>query len=198
MPEITTQNIKDIFDQFYKADAKTWEGFTSKLQERRFRKNEVIKDYGTTEKYLNILISGTAALFIWNGKHDICINLFYENDFFGDYLSFLKQEQKPLKTVALEDIVIWSISHTDLKALYDSTMLGSTMARIMAETLYAKKQEEQINLLTLTAEERYIKLIKVRPQIVQRTSLKFIASYLGVTSESLSRIRKRVTLKQIT
>lgn len=195
MPDITAENIKIIFDHFYIAEAKTWEVFTSKLQERRFRKNEIIKDYGTTEKYLNILISGTAGLFIWNGKNDICINLFYENDFFGDYLSFLKQEQKPLKTVALEDIVVWSISHTDLKTLYDSTMLGNTMARMMAETLYAKKQEEQINLLTLSAEERYIKLIKVRPQIIQRTSLKFIASYLGVTSESLSRIRKRVSLK---
>ena len=60
------------------------------------------------------------------------------------------------------------------------------MSRMIAEKLYAQKQEEQITLLTLTAEERYVKLITERPEIIQRTSLMYIASYLGITSESLS------------
>ena len=188
-------HLKLIFDPYYKAEAEVWEGFASKLKERRFRKNEVIKDANTIEKYLNLLIKGTTGLFIWNGKKEVCINLFYEDAFFCDYLSFLKQEEKPLKTIALEEVVIWSISYADLNAFYTRTAIGIHMSRMIAEKLYAQKQEEQITLLTLTAEERYVKLITERPEIIQRTSLMYVASYLGITSESLSRLRKRVVLK---
>jgi CRP-like cAMP-binding protein len=196
MPQpLTAANIQKIFDPYYKADVTAWDGFASKLTERHFNKNEIIKAFDTTEKYLNILISGTAGLFIWNGKNEICLNLFYENDFFGDYLSFLKQEKTPLQTLALEDLTLWSITYTDLNIFYNKSILGAQMARIAAERLYAQKQQEQVNLLTLSPEERYLKLINERPQIIQRTSLKYVASYLGITSESLSRLRKRIVLK---
>lgn len=196
MPQaLTSENIQKIFDPYYKADATAWNDFASKLIERHFSKNEIIKTFDSTEKYLNILVSGTAGLFIWNGKHEICLNLFYENDFFGDYLSFIKQEKTPLQTQALEDVTLWSITYPDLNMFYNKSILGAQMARIAAERLYAQKQQEQINLLTLSPEERYLKLITERPQIIQRTSLKYVASYLGITSESLSRLRKRIVLK---
>jgi CRP-like cAMP-binding protein len=185
-------HVKAIFDPFYKADISNWQAFASRLHERSFKKNEVIKESNTVEKYLNILIQGSVGLFIWNGKHEICLNLLYENDFFADYLSFLKQEKTVLSTIALEDSKVWSISYTDLNALYKSSISSVHIGRIAAETLYAKKQQEQINLLTLTPEERYLQLVSKHPRIIQRTSLKYIASYLGLTPESLSRLRKRV------
>ncbi|MGN4146230.1 hypothetical protein [Flavobacterium johnsoniae] len=61
--------------------------------------------------------------------------------------------------------------------------------------LYIQKQQQQIDLLTLTPQDRYLKLIESRPEIFQRTPLKIIASYLGLTAESLSRIRKRIIEK---
>lgn len=186
------EHIKQIFDPFFEADISTWEGFASKLHERTFKKNVIIKESNTVEKYLNILVEGSAGLFIWNGKHEICLNLYYENDFFADYLSFLKQETNVLYTKALEDTLVWSISHTDLNALYKSSAASIHIGRIAAEMQYAKKQQEQINLLTLTPEERYLRLITKYPKIIQRTSLKYIASYLGLTPESLSRLRKRM------
>ena len=69
------------------------------------------------------------------------------------------------------------------------------LGKAISEMLYVRKQQEQINLLTLSPQERYIKLIESRPEIFQRTPLKIIASYLGLTAESLSRIRKRVMEK---
>lgn len=189
---INEEHVKKIFGPFYTGEGANWGAFTSKLKERHFHKNETIKESDTVERYLNIIIKGTAGLFIWNGKKEICISLFYQYNFFGDYLSLLKQEKTPLKTIALEDVVVWSIAYSDLNTLYKQTTLGGHMARIVAEKLYAKKQEEQINLLMLSPEERYVKLLKERPEIIQRTSLKYIASYLGITSESLSRLRKRV------
>jgi CRP-like cAMP-binding protein len=185
--------IEKVFAPYYKADMKIWKGFSEKIQVRKFSKSEVIKDYNAIEKYLNIIVNGSAGLFVWNGNRDVCINLLYEHNFMSDYLSFLNQQPTVIKTEALEDTVLWSICHADLNALYAANKTGLRIGKAVAEILFVRKQREQINFLTQNPEERYLRLVTERPEIFQRTPLKVIASYLGLTAESLSRIRKRVT-----
>jgi len=189
------EDVKKIFETYFTADMNIWKGFSEKIKVREFEKSEIIKDYNAVERYLNIIIKGSAGLFVWEGKRDICINLLYENSFISDYMSFLSQQPAVIKTEALEDITLWSISHTDLNELYQRSETGLRIGKAISEMLYIKKQQEQINLLTLSPQERYLKLIESRPEIFQRTPLKIIASYLGLTAESLSRIRKRITEK---
>ncbi|WET04214.1 cyclic nucleotide-binding domain-containing protein [Flavobacterium sp. YJ01] len=189
------EDVKRIFETYFSADMNIWKGFSEKIKVREFQKSEIIKDYNGVEKYLNIVIKGSAGLFVWDGKRDICINLLYENSFISDYMSFLNQQPSVIKTEALEDITLWSIFHQDLTELYQRSETGLRIGKAISEMLYVRKQQEQINLLTLSPQERYIKLIESRPEIFQRTPLKIIASYLGLTAESLSRIRKRVIEK---
>ncbi|WP_220399718.1 Crp/Fnr family transcriptional regulator [Filimonas effusa] len=189
----TPKQIQQIFAPYYNAENKIWEGFSEKIQVRQFRKNEIIKDYDGVEKYLNIVAEGSAGLFVWDGKKDICINLLYESSFMSDYFSFLKQQPSGIKTEALEDCTLWSISYPDLNELYSRNETGLRIGKAVAEVMFLKKQQEQVNLLTLSPKERYLNLVKQRPEIFQRTPLKIIASYLGLTAESLSRLRKRVS-----
>lgn len=189
------EEVKRVFANYFTADMNIWKGFSEKIKVREFDKSEIIKDYHGVEKYLNIIIKGSAGLFVWDGKRDICINLLYENSFISDYMSFLNQQPSVIKTEALEDITLWSISHQDLNELYQRSETGLRIGKAISEMLYVRKQQEQINLLTLSPQERYLKLIEGRPEIFQRTPLKIIASYLGLTAESLSRIRKRVMEK---
>jgi len=165
--------------------------FSKFVHLRTFEKNEIIKDYHKTEKYINILISGSVAHFVSTEKKDTCINLYYENQFFSDYLSFLTQSSTVLKTQALENSCVWSISHADLNKLYSKSTTGLIIGKAISDAMFIRKQFEQINLLTLSPKERYEKLIKERPEILQRTSLKIVCSYLGITAESLSRIRNK-------
>ncbi|MEJ5148397.1 Crp/Fnr family transcriptional regulator [Sphingobacterium sp. MYb388] len=191
MEQPTPQRVKEIFDPFYKADLKLWTEFAKYLQVRTFKKNELIKDYHSKEKYINILISGSVAHFVLAEEKDICINLYYEEQLFSDYLSFLTQSSTVIKTQALEESLVWSISHSDLHALYSRSTTGLIIGKAISDAMFIRKQSEQINLLTLNPTERYLKLIKERPEILQRTSLKIICSYLGIAAESLSRIRKK-------
>ncbi|MFD2904600.1 Crp/Fnr family transcriptional regulator [Sphingobacterium anhuiense] len=191
MEQPTPQRVKEIFDPFYKADLKLWTEFAKYLQVRTFKKNELIKDYRSKEKYINILISGSVAHFVLAEEKDICINLYYEEQLFSDYLSFLTQSSTVIKTQALEESLVWSISHSDLHALYSRSTTGLIIGKAISDAMFIRKQSEQINLLTLNPTERYLKLIKERPEIFQRTSLKIICSYLGIAAESLSRIRKK-------
>jgi CRP-like cAMP-binding protein len=193
MEQPTPEKIKEIFDPFYKADINLWREFAKNLQIRKFEKNEIIKDYFKTEKYINIVILGSVAHFVLTDEKDICINLFYEKQIFSDYLSFLTQSPTVIKTQALEDIIIWSVNYNDLTALYSKSSKGIFIGKAISDAMFIRKQSEQINLLALSPTERYLKLIKERPEIFQRTSLKIICSYLGVTAESLSRIRKKIS-----
>ncbi|RZJ71189.1 cyclic nucleotide-binding domain-containing protein [Flavobacterium sp.] len=189
----TPEKIKQLFDPFHKADISLWTAFSECIQVRQFAKNEIVKDFHKTEKFVNILVSGSVAHFVLADEKDVCINLYYEDQFFSDYLSFLTQSPTLIKTQALEDSVLWSISQADLNQLYSKSTTGLIIGKAISDAMFIRKQNEQINLLTLSPTDRYLKLIKQRPEVFQRTSLKIICSYLGVTAESLSRIRKKIS-----
>jgi CRP-like cAMP-binding protein len=184
--------VKEIFDHFFNAPLEVWTSFASLLKRSSFKRNTLIKESGWTEKYLSIIEKGSAGIFLQKENSAICLDLFYEKDFFGDYMSFLIQQPTDLYTMALEDTVLLSISFSDLNTLYQRSPMGLNLGKVAAESLYIHKQTQQIELLTLTAEERYINLLERQPEIIQRTPQKHIASYLGITPESFSRIRKKI------
>lgn len=187
------ENIKEIFDAYYPADIKFWVEFAKAIECRTFAKNDIIKPYNKIEKFINILVSGSVAHFVPYDDKDICINLYYENNLFSDYLSFISQKPTVIKTLCLEDTELWSISYQHLQMLYAKSDQSLRIGKAISDIMFIKKQSEQINLLTLSPTERYLKLVKERPEIFQRTPLKVIASYLGMAPESLSRIRKKIS-----
>ncbi|MNT07859.1 hypothetical protein D3C72_1425780 [compost metagenome] len=160
---------------------------------RTFTKNEVVKDYDRTERFINILVSGSVGHFVPYQHKDICINLYYENQIFSDYLSFVSQKPTVIKTECIEDTELWSVSYQNLQGLYAKSDRSLLIGKAISDIMFTAKQSEQINLLTLSPTERYLKLLKERPKIFQRTPLKIIASYLGIAPESLSRIRKKIS-----
>lgn len=187
-----TKQIKEIFDPYYSAPIEVWETFSKRLKTVTFKKNEEIKFPNTTERKLYIINKGSAGIFLWNENHPICVDLCFENDFFGDYMSLLTQISSPLYTVSFEETEMFYITYSDLMDLYENSKFGAKIGRIAAESLFIHKQAQQIELLTKTAEQRYRELLIKQPYIIQRVPLKHIASYLGINAESLSRIRKKL------
>ncbi len=188
----TTRLLKQIFDPYHQSSEKNWEAFASQLQEVQYTKGQIVKASWKTEKNLYIIKKGAAGIFLWKENHALCIDLCFENDFFSDYMSFLTQKPSPLYTLCLEDMECLAISQHKLNDLYAQSKTGEKIGRIAAENLFIHKQNQQIELLLMTAEQRYKQLLDKQPALIQRTPLKHIASYLGITPESLSRIRKNI------
>jgi len=94
--------------------------------------------------------------------------------------------------MALENTEMLRISRENIEKLKEGQM-GRLIFLISAETSFVDKQQQQIDLLLKTAEQRYIDLLEKQPNLIQRTPQKHIASYLGITTQSLSRIRKKIT-----
>lgn len=180
-----------IFNQFGIDHIGNWDKFIALGHIKTFRKGEVIKDAYQIEKNLNIIIEGTAAATIWvDNNTPKCIDLYFNNQFFMDYHSFINQEPTPIKTQLLSDSKLFIVPYKSFIKLLNSSPIGDKVTRIITDFHFSHKQKQQIDLLTKSSLERLNDLIKQYPDIINRVPKKTIASYLGITPQSLSRIMK--------
>ena len=77
--------------------------------------------------------------------------------------------------------------------IYNETKVGNILGRKSAEDLFLKKSNRELSFLTQTAEQRYLNLFTEQPLLLKHIPLKYIASYIGITPQALSRIRKRIS-----
>lgn len=186
------EKIKQAFDPYFNVPVEVWKSFTDIGEVITIPKNQTIKNTNTTEKQLSFILKGSGGILLWNNNNFVCIDLCYEGEFFGDYMSFLTQQPTPLEVITFETMELFRISKANFDTL-SNTDFGDKICRFASEALFIHKQKQQIDMLTKTATERYLELQTRQPEIVQRTPQKHIASYLGVTPQSLSRIRKEQT-----
>ena len=190
MNKIEGHYIKSLFDKYFEAPVALWDQFSEKMTYKEYDKNEIIKDTHEKEQYIHLIIKGSIGVFMWADNHNKCVDLFYEEDFSCDFMSFLEDKPTELFTQALEKTEVFSIAKSNVNELYEENIIGLKIYRAATESLFIHKQKQQIDLLNKTAEERYQSLMDEKPELILRTPSKHIASYLGITPESISRIRK--------
>lgn len=114
-----------------------------------------------------------------------------ENEFITDYFSFLTQSPVTKNVKCIEDSELLVIEFDTLKNTFSANENQNTW-RIIAEGMFLNWHQKAISLMLDDAENRYLKLIEKRADLVQRVPQYLIASYLNVKPETLSRIRKKV------
>ncbi len=188
------QQIKNYLDQIATISNTDWEFFMSKLQRRIILKKSVFLKVNEIENHISFIESGVVRLFIPkdNPEKEITFGFSFKDQFISAYDSFLTQKPSAYNLQALTETTILSISYSDLQLVYQNTQIGNLIGRLTAERLFLLKSNREQNLLNLSAEERYIKLFKERPELIKVIPLKYISSYIGVTAQALSRIRKRL------
>lgn len=112
-----------------------------------------------------------------------------ESEFATCFYSFITNTSSFEIIETLEDCELIQIQHSSLQTLYSKFPETERIGRIITETYYIKLEERILNLQFKSAKERYQKLVFSKPSLLQRASLGQIASYLGITQETLSRIR---------
>lgn len=183
---------KNIFEEV-KFDGLILEEFKNNSIIRKFKKNKIILDIGQVENYLSIIMKGAAGMFAYspNGR-EICLDINIENEFLVAFTSFTKRKPSEVFIKAFEDTKIISVSFDNLYKLYDSSIEGQRVGREAAEAVVFYLSQRLYNYIALTAEERFILMLKENPDILLRIPQKHIASYLGMTPEVFSRIKKEV------
>ena len=182
------ETLKKSFDKYFNAPIETWKEFAEFCEPVTFAKDEIIKHQNTTEKYFYFIIKGSAGIFLWKQNNFVCLDFAFEHSACCDYMSLITKKPTELEVIALEKSEMIRISSANFYTLCQKTV-GQVISQMATESSFVEKQQQQIELLTKTAEERYAILQTKFPNIDQRIAQKHIASYLGITPQSLSRIK---------
>ncbi|WP_062058549.1 Crp/Fnr family transcriptional regulator [Aquimarina longa] len=185
--------IRKYFEEFTKLSDQDWKLFSSKLIEVHYPKKTVFTYKGKIENYLSFIEKGSVRLFIPEEDEDQTFGFCFENQFTSAYDSFITQTYSTYQIETLTDTKLWRLTYKDLQDIYKQTKIGNVIGRKIAESLFIMKSKREQSLLNDTAEERYMKLFTEQPHLMREIPLKYLASYIGITPQALSRIRKRIS-----
>jgi CRP-like cAMP-binding protein len=154
-------------------------------------KNEYLLTQGQICRQLYFLEKGALRGFYTLDGKEITHWFGFENDFVTSFHSFISNEPSVENIQLMEGSVLWAISKEELTGLFNQFHEIERLFRIAVEKYYIRLEERFVNAQFKTARERYESLIKETPHILERVSLGYIASYLGISQETLSRIRSQ-------
>jgi len=186
------QKIKEFLNAITPVSPAEWTVFSSKLTTFEVPKKTILLKQGATENYLYFIEKGIIRYYIPKEENDLTFGFGFENELASAYDSFLTQSPCTYEIETLAETKIWRLTYAGLAEIYEETLVGNKMGRLITETLFRKEMKKELSLRGESAEERYLKLFTERPKLLLEIPLKYVASYVGVTPQALSRIRKRI------
>ena len=162
------------------------------FEKKVFSKNAFLLKEGQVCRHLYFLEKGALRGFYNVDGKEITYWFGFENDFVTSLHSFITQQAAVENIQLLEGSILWRISKENLNALLDEHHELERMVRMVYEKYYIRLEERFVNAQFRTATERYENLLQHTPHILERVSLGCIASYLGISQETLSRIRSKL------
>src|SRR5690606_9595503 len=150
---------------------------------------------GKVCNFIGFIAEGTIRHFhIKEGIEKTC-DISFENSWVTDFQSFTNNTSSIMNLQAMNDTTVFIIRKENLYKLYNECKKYETVGRLMAEQVAQRATEIAMSLSSDQPEERFQKLLLKQPDLFQRVPQKYIASFLGVSPESLSRIQKRIHTK---
>ena len=187
--------LRLVISNFIEFADSEWLEFSEDFVEKKIDKGDFLITEGDYCNYVGFIDQGLLNYYyLVDGKKYIR-GFFFDNDFISSYTSFLLNEKAKGYIQAVENTSITLIHKTKIYQLYEKTSKFEQLGRMLTEHLFILVSEKYEDLLLKSPEERYLNLIENKPNVIQSIPQYMIASWLGITPEALSRIRKRLTRK---
>ncbi|MDO1451558.1 Crp/Fnr family transcriptional regulator [Rhodocytophaga aerolata] len=162
--------------------------------EKVYKKGSFFLSEGDICKHVGFISRGLVRYYINDEGEDKTYYFSQENEFVCNYESFVPQQPSKQNIQALEDCTMQVISYNDLQTFYKKLKNGDRFGRLVIEQVFIKTLQELNSFYTDPADIRYQKFMAQHPDLQQRIPQYYIASFVGVKPQSLSRIRKKYLL----
>ncbi len=189
---------KTFISQYLSINSIEWSLFQSRLSIKQYAKGDTILHQGDVCNELYFINRGLARGYIIdeNGK-DFTWGIFFNdsrahmsNIFVVEYDSFLRQSPSSIYIEALEECEIIAVSFDDVQFLYSRLKKGERFGRLMAEEAYSYLHNMTIDRQTKSAKQRFDKFVQETPHLLDKVPQYHIATFLGITPQHLSRLKK--------
>jgi len=154
------------------------------------KRNEYLKVSGSIESNLYYITSGSLKIFILDEFEEHIIRFGYENDFITALDSFISQQPSDLYIQALKKTELKSISKIKYIKFINQSIDNRLLWDQILEQLILQQMEREKDILTTSPFDRYQRVLQRTPQLFQKIPNKHIASYLKMSPETLSRLKK--------
>lgn len=190
------QLLKDNIDRRVHLPTGAWEQLNSILTIQPIKKREVWHKSGEVMEIMGFVLEGCMRTYYTDEKgHEHVIQFAFEDWWCADLMSFVTQEPSSYSIDALEDSTLCVIHKNDYEQLLLDFPIFERFFRILTQGAYVASQRRMIDTMSKNAETRYSELIHKFPNLELRIAQHQIASFLGITPEALSRIKRNIIEK---
>ena len=188
------QTLLDHFSNYRALNRKEVNDLEKRLAERRIKRRQFILQQGDLCKHYTFVVDGCFRMYKVDDKgNEHNLQFAVEGGWIADIGSFHSEIPSELYIEAMEQSVILQIAKEDLLYLYTEHSVFDRIFRVLVENAFVNLQKRVLQNISATAEERYLDFLKNYPKLFNRISNVQIASFIGVTPEFLSKIRKEIT-----
>lgn len=155
----------------------------------RFAKGSIILNLGENNNYIYIIKKGVVRGIVYENEKEITNSIWMEGDTFGDVITYISNKPATKTYEAIEDLEAYRINISKFRNLFNESHEIANLGRLIIERYVEKASQTKDLLRSKSAKEKYEFYILNRPGLINRIKLKYSASYLDITPETLSRLR---------
>ncbi len=154
-----------------------------------FKNQDFILREGQKEQYIYLMLSGTARIYILNDNSEANVGFLYGGNLFSAFDSLVSGQGSSYYIQTLSKCEVLAISRRDFYDLMEKEPELERFWRVLLEKVLLSRMQREVEMLTLSPKQRYERLFERSPHVFQLIPLKYIASYLDMSPETLSRLR---------
>jgi CRP-like cAMP-binding protein len=188
-----SDNFLNLFDSYVKLTDKDIDICKQYFEHKSSPKNNIVEEENTVPKHLYFITKGFMRLFYYDDNGDeITTHIESQNQFITSFTNFIREIKSNENLECITNCEFYKIERSKLIELIEKNENFKNFSLVIFEQAAARTQIRANDFATLTADLRYKKLVEQQPEIIQNVPIQYIASYLGIKPQSLSRIRKQI------
>lgn len=185
-------NLLKSLSQYIKTDEETESFFLNETETRIFAKGEMLSKHRTFNRTVFFMEEGLARSFYFEKGKDITTNFFSEGKIFANIDTIFTGEATRYNIETLEESTITFCQYDKLEELCSNSLTSANFSRFILGNLLTQMVRRVNSMQYMTAKEKYAQLLEDSPNIILRAPLGMIATFLGISQETLSRIRSEI------